>query len=176
MKPRRKENGLFVQQLGDELVVFNHTTYKASSLNASAAFVFNLCDGSRTRDMLAAEVSTKQGVSVAEAEAIVDLALERFSRQGLLAESVPPARGDRLITRRKVLQHLATAAVVAAVAIPMVASLPAPSAAFSVSNGRFLLEKGAACTPGSVHNPCASGLTCYQNIDTKEYTCQPTSA
>ncbi len=60
MKPRRREEGLFVQQLGDELVIFDHASYKASTLNASAAFVFNLCDGTRTSEMLAEEVSAKQ--------------------------------------------------------------------------------------------------------------------
>lgn len=157
MKPRRREEGLFVQQLGDELVIFDHASYKASTLNASAAFVFNLCDGTRTSEMLAEEVSAKQNVASDEAAAIVDLALDRFSRQHLLEESVPPARGNRLISRRKVLQQLATAATVAAIAIPIVTSLRAPSAAASSSNPAAGQPNGP-CLVDS--NNCPNGYAC----------------
>ncbi len=46
MKPKRQA-GLFLEQVDDEMLVFDDAAHAAAALNAPAAAVFELCDGTR---------------------------------------------------------------------------------------------------------------------------------
>lgn len=102
--PRRIE-GLCVE-VGDELLFYSAKTQRAYALNPVAARVFSRCNG-RTDS---AELRLDQTV--------IELALRRFSEQGLLAEPAP--------SRRRFLAG--TLAV-----LPVVTSLMLPQPASAVS-------------------------------------------
>src|SRR4051794_40480071 len=69
--PLARKSELVVEELGDELLVYDLTRNEAHSLGALAARVWRACDGETTPD----EMSTKLGVGPdAIAEAVAGLA------------------------------------------------------------------------------------------------------
>lgn len=114
-RPRAREDGLHVQVLGDELLVFDRHNDHAHSLNETAARVWRACDGTRGIDAL-------QQACAIDRESL-GLALELLHGTGLLEEPASPPT----FSRRKLLG--------AAVALPVVISAVAPTAALAASAG-----------------------------------------
>jgi hypothetical protein len=125
-KPCAREHDVVVQELLDEVLVYDMTKKKAHCLNGSAAAVWGLCDGQTRIPELAGQLENRMAKSVNEE--MVWIALEHLGEAGLLTAPVP-VRAVRGGTRRQLLQKLAYAAV----AIPLVSSIsaPLPSAAAS---------------------------------------------
>jgi hypothetical protein len=81
-RPRRV-SGLDINELDDGLIVFRESTDSVHHLNHTAAFVLELCDGSRTSSDIAALLAEAYGLAeppVAEAEDCV----RSLSEQGLI--------------------------------------------------------------------------------------------
>jgi hypothetical protein len=82
-RPRRVA-GLDVNDLDDGLIIFRESTDEVHHLNHTAAFVLELCDGSRTSADIAAVLAEAYGLAeppVAEAEE----ALRSLRDQGLIS-------------------------------------------------------------------------------------------
>jgi hypothetical protein len=82
-RPKRVAD-LDVNDLDDGLIIFRESTDSVHHLNHSAAFVLELCDGSRTSADIAAVLAEAYGLSeppVAEAED----ALRSLAEQGLIS-------------------------------------------------------------------------------------------
>jgi hypothetical protein len=114
-RPRARTDGLHIQPLGDELLVFDRDDDRAHSLNETAAKVWQACDG--TRDLAAL------GQACGVDGDTVEFALELLRTNGLLDEPAAPAT----FSRRTLLG--------AAVALPVVISVAAPTAAMAASTG-----------------------------------------
>lgn len=125
---------LIVEQLNDELVIFDRRSNKAHLLDARAARVFRAAEGGCAVDQLAESPSGKAEVQLAVAE---------LQRIGLLASD-----GSQ-VPRRRALAALGTAA-----ALPMIVSILAPTPAAAASN----VALGQACVVGT--DTCAVGLSC----------------
>jgi len=117
-KARRED--LVVQELPDEVLVYDLRNHKAHCLNQTAAFVWNHCDGQTTAPQLAALMEKEWGAPVSED--VVWLALKQLSRTNLLEEHVN-VEGMRS-SRRAVLRKLGAAAALT----PLVISIVAPTA------------------------------------------------
>ena len=65
-KPLARSEELVIEELGDELLVYDESTHRAHCLSATAARVWRACDGQRTPDALCAELGLDAG-SVARA-------------------------------------------------------------------------------------------------------------
>jgi hypothetical protein len=158
-------SGLLIEELGDELLVFDKATNRAHSLNATAVAVFRACDGKRS----AAQIAEHAGVE----QIAVELALGNLADSHLLAAETVPA--DR-ISRRSALRRLARAGAVAAVAVPVVRSITAPSAAMAGS----VPNPGGSCTGNGDCGPASSchsdgichSSTCTPNGSFAPYACQ----
>ncbi len=137
---------VLVSYLGsDETVVYDMKTNKAHCLNATAAFVWQRCDGAQSVDNIARQFAAQQQTVVDES--VVWLALKQLDQAQLLEDRVAD---DTIVdvNRRAVLKKLGVAA---AIALPVVASLLVPEA---VSAGSCR-PSGAACTSGS---QCCRGI------------------
>src|SRR5438132_8684351 len=98
IKPRARKEGLVVQQLPDETLVYDLDRDLAHCLNQTASLVWSRCDGRATAKEIARSVSRNLNQPVDEK--IVWVALDQLSRNHLLAESpMPPANLDRKSTR-----------------------------------------------------------------------------
>ena len=139
---RARTEGLVAVEADGETLVYDTATHRAHRLDALAALVWRGCDGRATPAELAASLAEVQGAPV-DVE-VVHFALARLARARLLepTDSLPPA-----MPRRELLRRL-TRAGAAAVAIPLVATLVAPTT----------LQAQASCLP--VGAPCQSNGQC----------------
>jgi hypothetical protein len=129
-KPKVRGSGLLVQQLVDELLVYDLERNEAHCLNGIAAAVWALCDGERT----VAEIGRLLGTDLApaDAEALVWCALDQFAERRLLEEEVaeePHHAASATMTRRQMVARIGLAVV----ALPLVESIVSPPAAMAQS-------------------------------------------
>lgn len=152
--PRARDaSQLVLQELGDELLVYDQRDHKAHSLDGVAAAVFRRCDG-RTTVAEAAEAIAAGGRPADVA--LVAAALDELRATGLLESPAPRVPA---LSRRDALRRVGFIAG-AAVAIPLVQSIVAPSVA-----------QAASC--GDVLQPCCVGNTCNGTNICSAGTCQP---
>ena len=127
-KPLARSEGLVVEQLGGELLVYDLERDKAHALNEVAAWVWRRCVGDASVATIASELPARFcGGSSDDASAhdVVVHALGQLSRQHLLVGDPDFSEG---VSRRNLLKKLAVAGAVGAT-IPVVRSIVAPTAA-----------------------------------------------
>jgi hypothetical protein len=143
--PRAREEGLVIQELPDELLVYDLNRHKAHCLNQTAAFIWKRCDGKTTVAEIAARL--RKEFNAPGDEEVVWLALDQLNQSHLLRERVTRRSDAKRVSRRDVLRK---AGLAAAVGLPLVTSILAPTAQAQVS----CLPRGAACT---LNSQCCSG-------------------
>ncbi len=152
--PRARKDGLIVQNLPDETLIYDLERDRAHCLNQSAAFVWRHCDGrSSAREIARAfRDKIKQPVD----ERLVWLAIDQLARNHLLKESPVLPPGVAGMNRREVVRALGlTAAVVIPVVASIVAPMPAQAATGCASTGQSCASVG--CCSGCV---CDGTFTC----------------
>ena len=118
--PRRRREGLLVEPVGGETLVYDLERHRAHCLNPTAALVWSACDGRRDAAAIAREIARE----IPEASvALVQVALVKLERAHLLAA---PAGA---IPRRSALRRLTFAAGL----MPVVSSILVPEAAQAAS-------------------------------------------
>ncbi len=138
---------LVIEELPDELLVYDRKRQKAHCLNQPVAVVFRLCDGEKTIADAAAALA--QAGLPAEPE-VVELAVAELQRARLV--EVPGQRPTEtyLRSRRQMLKKMGVVAG-GALLLPLIQSIVAPSVARAASCG----AKGTNCTLGT---QCCSGI------------------
>jgi hypothetical protein len=87
MAPRpRLRDDLVIRQVEDQFVVYDPVEDVTSLLNASAALVMDLCDGTRTQQEIALEVANVFGLDVDLVRDDVREACSDFSTRGFFAD------------------------------------------------------------------------------------------
>ena len=144
-----RQNGLVVQEMPDEILIYDLDTNKAHCLNHSAATVWKLCDGNNS----VAEIVQlfEENNSGKVTEDFVWLAIDQLNQNGLLDGSIAPRFAGQ--SRRQVLKTIGLASMVA---LPVIASLVAPKNALgaiscSCSNAGQCLTR-TSCPSQSVCN------------------------
>jgi hypothetical protein len=146
--PRARSNdGLIVEELRDELLIYDLERHKAHCLGPIALRVWRRCDGQTTVD----EMGALLGVDGLPGDPdIVELAIDELARARLVeprAEATSPGLSR---SRRQALKRIALFAG-AAVAVPLVQSIASPTAL-------------AARSCDSRGHPCADGTTCCSHV------------
>lgn len=143
--PAAREDGLIMQKMVDEVLIYDQQRHKAHCLNQTAALVWQSLDGKSTASQIAARLSQQQGVAVSAA--VVQLAVAELGRSGLLRSPVA-AEGKSGLSRRELIKRIG---VGAAVALPVVVSVVAPRAAQAAT----CRTSGQPCTTSA---QCCSGI------------------
>jgi len=147
--PEARNDDLVLQELPDELLVYDQRRHKAHCLNKTAAFVWKRCDGRTEPRQIAREMEAAFHTKVDES--VVLLALKQLDKNRLLKDGCAMNPGSGL-TRRDVIKRIGVAA---AVALPLVTSIIAPTA----TQAATCLPSGSACTSSA---QCCSGI-CTSN-------------
>jgi Coenzyme PQQ synthesis protein D (PqqD) len=138
--PKARDSQLITEQLPNELLVYDQVSDKAFCLNASAARIWSYCDGrtsvAEMTQLLAAE--TKAPVE----DEVVQLALRQLTKSNLLDQPFIGAASVDRLSRRALVQRLGVAA---AVTLPFIISITAPTAAQAAS----CVGTGGVCTTNS---------------------------
>lgn len=158
-KPLARKDGLVINELPEEIVVYDRESHKAHCLNRTAALVWKRCDGRSSPARIARLVG--QELQTPVSEDLVWYALEQLAKDELLTEplvsravtdataaaaTVPAAR----MSRRELVRRLGLAAVVA---LPLITTIVAPTpvqaaASNCVDCGGVLCCPPATCTLG----------------------------
>ena len=143
--PCARRERLIVRELPDEVLVYDLDRDQAHCLNRTAAEVWKQCDGHATPADIARRLGRLD-------ERIVWLALDQLSQHHLLKQKVDwPATMSRM-SRREAVRRLG---IGAAIAIPLISSIIAPTPAQAVSCF-------PTCHPCNTGSDCCSGV-CVSN-------------
>ena len=148
IEPLARKEGLVIQEVAGEVLVYDLDRHRAHCLNSTAAFVWRKCDGKTSIARIAESLGQREGAPINSD--IVWIALGQLVRSNLLADSqeVKTRVTARSVSRRKMIRLLGVGTIVA---LPLITSLVAPTPAQAAT----CLPSGAACTlPGQ----CCSGL------------------
>jgi len=152
-KPIARKQGLVIQELPDEVLVYDLDRDRAHCLNPTAAFVWQRCDGKHTTAQIARTLGRQFDCAVDEN--IIWLALDQLGKNHLLDRQPAPPPALLGMNRRAMVRALGLAAMVA---VPVVTSIVAPSPAQAASCG----ATGTGCTTGA---QCCSTV-CNVNVCT----------
>ncbi|HEY0004501.1 MAG TPA: PqqD family protein [Pyrinomonadaceae bacterium] len=143
--PKARQQRLVVEELPDELLVYDLDRHRAHCLNSLAAYVWKQCDGVRSVAQIARLLESETGRQFGE-EAVW-VTLDQLSRFRLLEERLPLPSGMAGVTRRELVRKYLPAAL----SLPLIISLAAPSAA-----------QTATC--GAIGTGCATNARCCSNL------------
>ena len=149
--PRARTKDLVIEDLPDETLVYDFTSDKAHCLNHTTASVWRRCDGNRTIPDLVTELEKELKAPIDER--LVQIALDQLSSRNLLDGSFKIPAGLSGLNRRQLMRRLGLAGVVA---VPVITSLLAPTAAHAQSG---CVETGSPCSPQGP--PCCGDEFCF---------------
>ena len=147
-----RAHGLVIDDLPDEVLVYDLERHKAHCLNHTAALVWRACDGESSPAEIAARLRTELGVPYSSelSDDVVLLALNQLEKFHLLEQPEALPAQFAVLSRRQMVRRLGLAA---AVAVPVITSIVAPTAV-----------QAATCTqpgqPCNVNVLCCSVLGC----------------
>jgi hypothetical protein len=150
--PCARKERLVIQDLPDELLIYDLESHRAYCLNRTAALIWQSCDGRRTVDEMAQVLEKKIAYPVDES--LIWFALERLGRYQLLEERVELPVLKEGMTRRELARKLgfATAALV-----PLITSIVAPTAAQTATCGALgssCLTNARCCSKLCINGTC----------------------
>ncbi|MGI8729179.1 MAG: PqqD family protein [Solirubrobacteraceae bacterium] len=147
--PLARSEGLVVEELGDEILVYDLDVKNAHCLSPTAARVWRLCDGGTSADAIARELALRDDD--------VTSALEELDRADLLVSPTMP--GDGLSRRELGLK--VTKVAVGVATVPLILSIAAPAAAATASQialcAAIDFSKNGC---GACNNPPGGGKCC----------------
>lgn len=107
VKPHARESGLVIEELEDELLIYDLDRHKAHCLNSTAALVWRQCDGKTGVQGIATRLRKEAQIPIDDE--VVWVALRRLGKANLLRERVAPAAESFGSSRRDLIKKLAMA-------------------------------------------------------------------
>jgi hypothetical protein len=140
--PQMRKHGLVVDDLPDEVLVYDLNNHQAHCLNHSAALVWRCCDGKSSTAEIARRLTAE--LDAPFSEDLVLLALSQLENQQLMVRAAALPVQVAVLSRRQMVRRLGLAT---AVAVPLVTSIVAPTAV-----------QASTCTPSG--KPCSAIVLC----------------
>jgi hypothetical protein len=144
--PEARREGLVVQAMSEEVLVYDRERNKAHCLNRTAALVWSHCDGNKSVAEMARAIAEEINAPVDED--LIWLGVEQLSKTHLLRERAMMPEHKTGLSRREVMRRIG---LTAAVALPVVTSIVAPTAAQAAN----CIPSGGGCTTSA---QCCSGI------------------
>lgn len=149
--PMARQSDLVIQEMPDEVLVYDMNTNKAHCLNPSAAFVWKACNGKNSIADIVNQFEAKGKGKVSED--FVWLAIDQLHENGLLKNDIGLRFAGQ--SRRQVVKSIGLASMLA---VPVIASLVAPQNALAAASCACVNPAGCAGLPcPSTTNCNASG-------------------
>ena len=149
--PLARTNGLVVQEVPNEVLVFDMETNEAHCLNETAAMIWKYCDGKTSVAQIADILGENKGSGVNND--LVWLAIDQLNEHKLLEKTIETKFAGQ--SRREVLRKIGLASMIA---LPIIASMAAPRSVLAqtscVCNGPGNCTNGSM--PGCPTNSCSS--------------------
>ncbi len=127
-RPLARGNDIVIQNIEDEVLVYDLTENRAICLNKTSAEIWQLCDGNRNINKIAVELSKKYKKVVMED--LIWLALEQLKQENLLTDAEGFESRFAGLSRRELIRKLGFASMIA---LPVISSIAAPGMANAAS-------------------------------------------
>lgn len=151
-KPLGRTRDLVVQELDGEVLIYDLRDHRAFCLNETSSLVWKACDGSRS----VTEIGSKVGN-----EDLVWLALDQLRQERLLDEGVELDERFAGMSRREMIRKIGLGS---AIALPIVSSIVAPTAASAQS----CIANNGNCAASA---QCCSN--CCKDVGGGVFECKP---
>ncbi len=154
--PRARKDGLLVEQLGEELLLYDRDSHTAHCLSPIAACVWRHCDGERD----VTELAELTGAS----ESLVADALHELREKDLLAAE-PPIMQSTVPgeSRREAIVRVArygAAAAAGSLIVSATAATPAMASSATCKNTGIKTDSCCACFNGTCKNGLKTSAEC----------------
>lgn len=153
--PAVRKKDLVIQELNDEILIYDLQNNKVFGLNDTSALIWRLSNGDKTMSQIAHEASQKLNSPINEE--LVWLALGQLKEANLINNETEITNDYQGATRREVIRRIGLASMVA---LPMISALVAPSALQAQSSCGTApnIALGCSCFVGGLSNSgnCAS--------------------
>jgi hypothetical protein len=147
--PLARKEGLLVETLPDEVLVYDLDRKKAHCLNQTAALIWQHCDGRTSVSEIARALSVHAKTPIDEE--VVWYGLNHLSKTRLLEGEITRPGDKANVSRRDLIRKIGLA-----VSVPLVISVLAPKASAGFSC------VGVACPLGTCPSPCiCEAGTCH---------------
>jgi hypothetical protein len=150
--PRARQEGLIIQKLHDEVLIYDQTRHKAHCLNQTAAAVWSHCDGRNSISDIARRAGKDLGAPINDA--FVWSALKQLAGSKLLEDAIEVTASMKSLPRRQMMKL----GLSAALAAPLIISIVAPTAMAGGSSS--CRPSGASCVASA---QCCS-LVCVASV------------
>jgi len=148
--PKQRNERLVIDELPDEILVYDLDRHKAHCLNGTAAMVWRRCDGKTPPTEIARRL--KSDLDQPFNEELVWLAVSQLEKVHLLEEPIGLPSRLAGMSRREMVRALGIGAVVT---VPLITSIVSPTPVQAVTcvpkNGTCATT--SQCCPGLVCNP-----------------------
>ncbi len=157
--PKTRKKNVLTRELGDELLIYDEDRHEAHCLNRTAGLVWKHCDGRTSIEQITARLVKEFSgdLDTPIDERLVWYAVSQFKRDHLLEDKIEIPKAvlasvNGHLNRRQVIRALGLTAIVA---VPLVHSIVAPTAAQAAT----CRASGAACVSGPqcCSSICANG-------------------
>ena len=152
--PIARKDGLVIQEMPDEVLVYDLNSNKAHCLNQTAAFVWKACDGTKSISQINALMEREFGENISEE--MIWLAVDLLNKDNLLEQNIDTKFNG--LSRREVIKKVGLTAVVA---LPVVAMLSFPTVSLAVTCPASICgpyspcgKAGANCCRGTCADTC----------------------
>jgi Coenzyme PQQ synthesis protein D (PqqD) len=143
--PLAKKEDIVIQELNDEVLIYDLLRNQAFCLNETSVIIWQMCDGTKTVAEISQAASQKFKAKISED--FVWLALDQFKKDELITNEFTSVFAG--MTRREVIRKVGFASMVA---LPVVASIIAPTAV-----------SAASCVTSNAGLPCTTSGQCCDN-------------
>jgi hypothetical protein len=144
--------GLVVEELTDEVLVYDLDRHKAHCLNETAALVWRACDGRTPPAAIAARLT--QSLETPVNEDLVWLALRQLDQIHLLEHKLSVEPGVARLSRRQMVRNLTIAAAVTVPAVTSIISPTAVQASTCLASNQPCTTPSQCCSLACVSNKC----------------------
>jgi hypothetical protein len=162
-KPISRRANIVVQELKNEVLIYDLEINKAYCLNQTTALVWQCCDGKTTPLQISNILSIK--LKTLFSEDLVWLTLNELQKNGLLDESQIVPNKFSALSRREAVRKIGFASLVA---LPIITSLVAPTAINAATCS--LVQPGQPFAVTTRPATCADG-TCPAICSTRSNLC-----
>jgi hypothetical protein len=134
---------VLIEEVDDELVVYDRELDQAHTLNRTAALVWRNCDGTRTVAEIAANLR-HDGIAVADDE-LVQLSVDLLAGAGLMDAAAARRPLETRLARRQLLERVGVVGT-GSLVVPVIQTLDAPRAVAAASDQQPTCSSCSPCT------------------------------
>jgi Coenzyme PQQ synthesis protein D (PqqD) len=151
--PKAKRRDLIVEKAGNELVVYDLERVRAHCLNEAASQIWQLCNGKRTAEQIAARMTID--LDSTSRLIVVRDTIAQLERLGLVED----ADSNVIRMSRRDLARKIGIGIAAGLALPLITSIVAPSPANAASCAKTGQSCATlpCCLTGALKFCCSSG-------------------